>query len=79
MKYRFGGRGDSSRSTSIPVDIEYSGGKMRVYVNQQKNGGQWNPLGKFYFKDGTSYDVTIISQSYPTSTCADAVKFTLVQ
>jgi hypothetical protein len=68
-----------SRSTNIPVDIDYSGGKVRVYVNQLKNGGQWNLLGKFYFRDGASYHVTTISQSYPTSTCADAVKFTLVQ
>jgi hypothetical protein len=68
-----------SRSTSIPVDIDYSGGKVRVYVNQQKNGGKWNLLGKYNFKDGTTYDVTIISQSDPTSTCADAVKFSLVQ
>jgi hypothetical protein len=71
--------GYSSRSTSIPVDINYSGGKVRVYVNQQKNSGKWNLLGKYNFKDGTTYNVTIISQSYPTSTCADAVKFTLVQ
>ena len=71
--------GFSSRSTSIPVDIDYSGGKVRIYVNQQKDSGKWNLLGKYNFKDGTTYDVTIISQSYPTSTCADAVKFTLVQ
>jgi Fibronectin type III domain/Divergent InlB B-repeat domain len=68
-----------SRSTSIPVDINYSGGKVRVYVNQKKDGGKWNLLGKYNFKRGITYHITIISQPYPTSTCADAVKFTLVQ
>jgi Divergent InlB B-repeat domain len=67
-----------SRSTSIPVDIQYSGGKVRVFVNQQQNSGQWNNLGKFYFNKGVSYPVTIISRPYPTSTCADAIKFKLV-
>jgi hypothetical protein len=68
-----------SRSTSVPVDIQYSGGKTRFYVNQKANGGQWNNLGKFYFNRGSSYTITMIAQSYPASTCADAVTFKLVQ
>ena len=69
----------SNRSTSIPVDIGYSGGKARVYVNQRANGGQWNRLGNFYFSRGSSYATTMIAQPYPASTCADAVRFKLVQ
>lgn len=65
-----------SRSTSIPVDIEYSGGTASVYINQQQNGGQWNPLGTYDFQAGVSYRATITSQPGPSSTCADAVKFT---
>jgi hypothetical protein len=44
-------------------------------INQQQNGGQWNSLGIYSFIAGVSYTVTITSQSYPSSTCADAVKF----
>ena len=65
----------SSRSTSIPVDIEYSGNTDTVYINQQENGGQWNNLGRYYFESGEDYRVTITAQPGPSSTCADAVKF----
>ena len=68
-----------SRSTNVPVDIQYSGGKARFYVNQKANGGQWNRLGNFYFNRGSSYTITMIAQPYPASTCADAVRFKLVQ
>jgi hypothetical protein len=69
----------SSRSSSIPLDIQNANGKTRVYVNQRANGGQWNSLGDFYFNKGSSYAVTITARSAPASTCADAVKFRLVQ
>jgi hypothetical protein len=68
-----------SRSKSVPVEIEHAHGKTRVYVNQKKNGGRWNSVGKYRFKKGFTYSVTIFSQPSPTSTCADAVKFKLVQ
>jgi hypothetical protein len=69
----------SGRSSSIPLDIQYASGKERVYINQQANGGKWNSLGNFYFNRASSYAITIISQPNPSSTCADAVKFKLVQ
>jgi PKD repeat protein len=65
----------SSRSTSIPVDIEHAGGTAQAIINQQENGGQWNSLGEFSFNAGQSYTVTITSQPGPSSTCADAVRF----
>ena len=68
----------ASRSTDIPVEIEHEGGTDTVYINQQENGGQWNSQGRFYFQTGTTYDITITSQSSPTSTCADAVKFSYI-
>jgi hypothetical protein len=64
-----------SRSTSIPVDIEYSGGVTRVYVNQYQNGGMWNVLDTYPFEGGVNYKITITSQPGPSSTCADAVRF----
>lgn len=68
-----------SRSAAVPVDIQYEGGKDRIYINQQTDGGIWNTLGTYYFAAGATYKVTIISQPNPTSTCADAVKFDYVQ
>jgi hypothetical protein len=68
----------TSRSARVPVDIESLDGNARVYVNQQKNGGQWNKVGQFYFKKGSVYTVSVTAQPAPVSTCADAVKFKLV-
>jgi PKD repeat protein len=65
----------SSRSTSVPVDIQHVGGTTRVTVNQLQNAGQWNSLGTFSFNAGVAYAIKITSQAYPTSTCADAVRF----
>ena len=69
----------SSRSTSVPVDIEHSGGTTTVYINQQQNGGQWNSLDDYLFESGSSYNVTITAQPGPSSTCADAVRFNFIQ
>ena len=68
----------SSRSANIPVDIQYAGGSTRVYINQLQNGSKWNILGTYSFTSGVSYKVTITSQAGPSSTCADAVKFSYV-
>lgn len=69
----------SSRSTNVPVNIEHSENTDTVYVNQQQDGGQWNSVGTYYFNAETSYAITVISQPSPSSTCADAVKFDLLQ
>jgi hypothetical protein len=68
-----------SRSKHVPVIIEHKGGKTKVHVNQTKNGGKWNFLGKYHFKKGVTYAITITAQSYSTTTCADAIRFKLVQ
>jgi PKD repeat protein/lysophospholipase L1-like esterase len=67
----------SSRSTTIPVSVQHGGGTESLVINQRTNGGQWNSLGTFTFAGGVSYSVTITSQPGPSSTCADAVRFTL--
>jgi len=67
-----------SRSTNVPVEIQYAGGSTTVYVNQQLNGSQWNSLGEYFFEAGNSYNVTITAQPGPSSTCADGVKFVKV-
>lgn len=69
----------ASQSTSAPVDIRYAGGKERVLVNQQINGGRWNPLGVYNFKKGARHSVTLWARDrFPMTYCADAVKFTAV-
>jgi hypothetical protein len=64
-----------SRSHRILYVIEHSDGRAGVVQDQSRNEEQWNTLGKYKFQAGTSYGVTVASQSYPSTTCADAVKF----
>jgi len=66
----------SSRSAWVPVVINHEGGVDNVVINQRRNTGQWNTIGRYVFNANTSYAVTITSQPAPTSTCADAVRFT---
>ena len=63
----------ASRSTDVPVEI-YDGMELldTIYVNQTKNGGQWNDIGTYNFT-GTASIVIVSNGSY--STCADAVRF----
>jgi PKD repeat protein len=65
----------STRSSSIPVTINYAGGPKTVTVNQLENAGQWNGLGVYEFAAGVTYNITITAPASPTSTCADAVSF----
>ena len=65
-----------NRPTSAPVTIANAAGSTRVYVNQLQNAGMWNSLGQYNFTAGSSYKITITAPDV-TSTCADAVKFTL--
>jgi lysophospholipase L1-like esterase len=57
----------------------HSGGTARVTINQKLNGGKWNGLGVYPLIAGTSHTVTVTSQPYPSSTSADAVKFTYLE
>jgi PKD repeat protein len=70
----------TSRSTSVPVFIENENGNSIADLNQTQNGGQWNVVEEgCHFYTGKSYNVTITAPTgSPPSTCADAVKFTLI-
>ena len=67
-----------SRSTAAPVQITHADGSFNTTVNQQADGGQWNSLGQFYF-DGSGSVRLSAPNPYPTSYCADAVQFVLLQ
>lgn len=68
----------SSRSAAVPVAISHAGGTASQTVNQQTDGGQWNLLGTYTFDRTGSVKLTATG-SYPTSNCADAVKFVPVK
>jgi PKD repeat protein len=67
-----------SRGTAIPVAINHADGTAQTTVNQQLNGGRWNVLGQYYFNGSGSVTLTA-NRSYPTSHCADAVKFVMLE
>jgi hypothetical protein len=69
--------GYASRATNISVAINHANGTQTTTINQQQNAGQWNSLGQYYFN--TTGKVTITAATGATvSTCADAVKFSLL-
>jgi len=61
--------GWSSRATSVPVAINYTGGTSNITINQQQNPGQWNSLGTFYF-DGSGSVMITAANGDTLSTCA---------
>jgi PKD repeat protein len=69
----------SSRTSAAPHSITHAGGTTNVTVNQKVNGGRWNSLGVYSFQAGTTYGVTVTSVADNSSTCADAMRWTLVQ
>ncbi|MDB6121456.1 MAG: D-alanyl-D-alanine carboxypeptidase precursor [Pedosphaera sp.] len=70
----------SNRTTGAPEVITFSGGSQTITVNQQLNGGQWNPLGTYTFAAGTAGSVKITDASVGSSlvVIADAIKFEFV-
>ncbi len=70
--------GWSSRTTAAPHRITHAGGATTLSVNQRINAGQWNSLDVYSFVAGETYTVTVTSVADSTSTCADAVRWTLV-
>ena len=50
----------NTRSPVVPVTITYGNGKVKYKnVNQKKNGGTWNSLGRYYFNQGETYFISI--------------------
>jgi PKD repeat protein len=64
-----------SRSTGAKVLIASDAGTTKLYLNQRKDGGKWNSIGKYPYTAGKAYTVTIVSAPGSVTTCADAVKF----
>jgi uncharacterized repeat protein (TIGR03806 family) len=62
----------SSRETNVPIDVVHGGGTQTVTVDQTRNGGRWNLLGRWTF--ATTATVRVRSLGLGKSTCADAVR-----
>jgi lysophospholipase L1-like esterase len=68
----------SSRSTSVPVEIDHAAGSTTASTNQQRDGGHWNLLGTKSFQSNSNYTINVTSQSAPSTTSADAFRFELI-
>lgn len=66
--------GFHSRCSRVPVEI-YDGDRFldRIYIDQTKNSGQWNVLGRYYFTETAK--VNILAESTECSTAADALRW----
>jgi hypothetical protein len=70
--------GWSTRTNVAPFRITHAGGTTNIVVNQKINAGKWNRLGVYQFTAGKSYRVMVTSAANDSSTCADAIRWTLV-
>jgi len=61
-----------NRSTEVAIDITHRDGTDRLYIDQTKNGGQWNKIGSWFFDSDAV--VTIHSSSTNRSTSVDALQ-----
>jgi hypothetical protein len=66
------------RPPDVPYTVNHLGGASTVRVNQQINGGQWNLLGVFSFRDRGSVVVSD-DVSSGRDVVADAVRLVFVQ
>lgn len=64
----------SDHATDAPFTVHYADGSKTVLVNQRENAGQWNSLGTYTFKKGTTAKVTVTNKANG-NVIADAVKF----
>jgi hypothetical protein len=74
MRWSSGG----NRPDMVPLEIKYKDGidNSRI-INQQKNGGQWNYIGKYDFSKGNENYIKILT-SDRGYTIADAVKLVYI-
>lgn len=66
---------DPNRCTSVPYEVNYSGGTTVVNVNQTTNGGAWVLLGTWNFDAGNAGSVRINTIGTTGYVVADAVRF----
>ncbi|HEY0881515.1 MAG TPA: N-acetylmuramoyl-L-alanine amidase, partial [Archangium sp.] len=67
----------SARVTDAHYVVRHAGGESHFRVNQQRHGGTWVQLGRFYFRRGGTAQVVVQndSTSAGSNLSLDAVKF----
>ena len=63
----------STRSTTVPIAVTYTGGTAKKTCNQQTGGGTWVLHGTYSFNAGTGGYVEV--SDINGQACADAVRF----
>ncbi|RMD98247.1 MAG: hypothetical protein D6814_07930, partial [Calditrichaeota bacterium] len=73
----FHGNADSDfqEAIDVPYVIVHARGTTTGVIDQSKNQGQWNFLGRFYFNRGQSGSITISNKVSTGFVLADAFKF----
>ena len=64
-----------NRSTNAKYIINHNGPQQSVVVNQEENGGTWNPLGQYDFAAGSSGSIVLTSDGVNQYIIADAIKW----
>lgn len=59
---------------NVPVDIHHHDGTDTVYVDQTADAGQWNLLGTYKFREGTTNTVVIRTTWTTQHVAADAIR-----
>ncbi|MCP4590756.1 MAG: family 10 glycosylhydrolase [bacterium] len=68
----------TNRADNAPFTVNFMGGSHQLSIDQQADGGQWNPLGVYIFASGSDGYVTLNNDANPSVVIADAVRFTRV-
>ena len=71
----------SNRAATTPITIVHGGETNFATVNQQVSGGKWQPLGRFFFDEGSDGFVKIadnFSDEGRHIVLADAIKFVYI-
>lgn len=70
-----------NRTSRAEIIINHREGSSQVYIDQKKDGGKWNLLGRFFMKKDESHNVRI-TDNFPSAgsyvVMADAFKFVCV-
>jgi len=68
----------SNRASDSPFTVHHAGGATTVRINQQTNGGQWIPLGQFFFDSDGDNRVVLTDDVADSESLvvADAVRVT---
>jgi hypothetical protein len=65
-------------SDATVVTVAHAGGTERLTVNQRRDGGKWNSVGRFRFQPGQPASITIETKNATGHVQADAVRLTPV-